>query len=183
MIGARRARLRRNHRRGRLAPAIAAFVSLAVLLPLGMVSTPSRASFPGQNGPIAFLRGSKFSARTQLWMMNADGGGRRLIASSRRSLRDPAWSPDGRRIAFTKNRGNDTWDIYVMDIRTRRTSRITRAPVGSGHGDSFPAWSPDGRRIAFERERRFARSDIYVIRRNGGRVKRLTRTRKASSPA
>jgi len=49
----------------------------------------------------------------------------------------PAWSPDGRKIAFTSFRdGND--EIYVMDADGSHLINLTRHP----DGDSFPAWSP-----------------------------------------
>ena len=56
--------------------------------------------------------------------------------------RDPAWSPDGRYIAFTSNRGG-TWDIYVMSADGSRTQQLT-----DGMGAYVnPAWSPDGTQL------------------------------------
>jgi Tol biopolymer transport system component len=64
----------------------------------------------------------------------------------------PAWSPDGRRIAFTRN-SNDRWDIYLMDADgsnvMRRTYPVGLDILGNGiNGFHSPAWSPDGRRLA-----------------------------------
>jgi hypothetical protein len=63
------------------------------------------------------------------------------------SSREPAWSPDGNRIAFVSNEhGGD--DIYVMNANGSHVVRITDDP-GDEHD---PAWSPDGTRIAYHRE-------------------------------
>ena len=58
------------------------------------------------------------------------------------SDRDPAWSPDGRYIAFTSERGG-TWDIYVMSADGSRTQQLTD---GTGAYVN-PSWSPDGRQL------------------------------------
>jgi Tol biopolymer transport system component len=59
--------------------------------------------------------------------------------------RDPAWSPDGARIAYTSNR-TGFMDLYVMD---EGGSNVM--PRGFAPGDPIArsAWSPDGSRIAF----------------------------------
>jgi Tol biopolymer transport system component len=59
---------------------------------------------------------------------------------------DPAWSPDGSRIAFASERTGD-WDIYVINKDGTGLTRLTT----SSRRDSAPAWSPDGTRIAFQR--------------------------------
>jgi len=74
---------------------------------------------------------------------------------------EPAWSPDGRQIAFAS--GNT--GIYVMDAYGRNTRRITS---GDDHN---PAWSPDGERIAFDRYAQplapSSRHDIWVVKADG----------------
>lgn len=64
--------------------------------------------------------------------------------------RRPAWSPDGRSIAFSSNRtdhpdANDNTDIFTIDVSAKRITQLTRDPGGENN----PVWSPDGREVAF----------------------------------
>ncbi|MBD3414180.1 MAG: BamA/TamA family outer membrane protein [Candidatus Aminicenantes bacterium] len=60
----------------------------------------------------------------------------------------PTWSPDGRYIAFSAQKGG-TSDLYIYDLKKERLKRLTNDP----YGDLQPAWSPDGKSIAFTTER------------------------------
>jgi Tol biopolymer transport system component len=76
----------------------------------------------------------------------------------------PAWSPDGRRIAFTSDRAEGNVDVWVMDADGGHLQRLTASPGI----DLGPAWSPDGRRIAFTSDRD-GDLEIYVMRSSGAR--------------
>ena len=94
-------------------------------------------------------------------------------------LTAPAWSPDGKRIAFTRIRFDAAPDaaVYVMDVRGGRATKIADEAVE-------PDWSPDGKRIAVASYRdRLGRtcfqkcspnSEIYVVDAAGGHLRRLT---------
>ena len=69
----------------------------------------------------------------------------------------PAWSPDGRRIAFASGRDGN-FEIYVINADGSRQRRLTR---NTGR-DVGPVWSPDGRRIAFE-----SNWQVYVMNADG----------------
>ncbi len=83
-----------------------------------------------------------------VYVMDADGSGQRRLTNGGvpgcGQEGNPAWSPDGRRIAIVGNI-NSTHDIYVMNADGSGQRRLTRTtdPLSS------PAWSPDGRKIAF----------------------------------
>jgi len=80
----------------------------------------------------------------------------------------PAWSPDGRRLAFRSTRnGND--EIYVMEADGRNQRRLTRNP----EEDRSPAWSPDGSRIAWGSIRNL-NLEVWVMDANGSDERRLT---------
>lgn len=85
-----------------------------------------------------------FTALGALWVMPLDGEPRRLTQEGPFVVVDPAWSPDGTRIAYATDRGGSL-DIWVLDAGSGSTTRITRAPGAQLR----PAWSPDGARIAY----------------------------------
>jgi len=89
---------------------------------------------PSQAGQIAFVRDGR------IYLANTDGGGL-VPLSSGPGDGDPAWSPDGNRIAFTRTSGT-TSGIYIMDADGGNV--VQRATSG---GD--PSWSPDGEWLAF----------------------------------
>jgi Tol biopolymer transport system component len=57
----------------------------------------------------------------------------------------PAWSPDGSKIAFVSNRDGN-YEIYIMDKNGTNQNRLTYKP---GYGAKLPAWSPNGGKIAY----------------------------------
>ena len=79
----------------------------------------------------------------------------------------PAWSPDGRFIAYSSNQSGN-FDIWVQPIGGGRAIQVTNDPAS----DWQPDWSPDGNTIAFRTER--DGGGIFVAPAFGGRERRLT---------
>jgi PKD repeat protein len=90
---------------------------------------------PAQVGQLAFVRDGR------IHLVNADGTGVVQISEGPNDA-EPAWSPDGLRIAFSRSGGDDP-GIYVMDADGSDPIRRTTS------GQS-PAWSPDGVSLAFK---------------------------------
>ncbi len=83
----------------------------------------------------------------------------------------PAWSPDGKQLAFYSEVGGKPADLFVVDATGLKVRQLTDTPEAEG----YPAWSPDGRQIAFESHTADGNFDVYVMKTDGSNVRRLTR--------
>lgn len=88
-------------------------------------------------------------------VINVDGTGLKgltdCVPQSHQYFLDPAWSPDGKKIALVgpqSSTSGDSTSIYLMNADGSGLTRLTNTP---GTLDRYPAWSPDGSKIAFVR--------------------------------
>jgi dipeptidyl aminopeptidase/acylaminoacyl peptidase len=81
---------------------------------------------------------------TEIFVVSSRGGEPVQLTRGRKSSGAPAWSPDGRWIAFVSDR-TDKRQIYIIDPRGGEAQAVTAVDEGVG---AF-AWAPDGSRIAF----------------------------------
>ena len=115
-----------------------------------------------------------------LHVVNTDGSGLESLAAGHSTwngshwweaapVSDPAWSPDGKKLAFA--RLDKGFGIYVLKADLSGLQRLTRKSSGSY---AAPAWSPDGRKIAFAIDRD-GDSEVFVMNANGSGQRNLTR--------
>jgi len=110
-----------------------------------------------------------FEGAGRLYLAAADGPTERLLGIPP-DASWPAWSPDGRRLAFTSVRRGG---LFVARPDGSGLRRVTRSPTL----DVQPGWSPDGRRIAFARAVPGFREEIFTVGIDGRGLRRLTRSR------
>ncbi len=113
---------------------------------------------------------TKGGNRYTLRVADSDGEGGQVALNSPEPIISPAWSPDGRELAYVSFESQKAV-IYVQEVMSGR-----RRPIANFRGsNSAPAWSPDGSTLAATLSREGG-SQLFLMDRNGGNVRRLTRS-------
>jgi Tol biopolymer transport system component len=87
-----------------------------------------------------------FVALNQLWEMRSSGGRPWKLTNDPYAKATPAWSPDGKSLAYSSDR-DGAMAIYIRNMRTGNTRKLTASFTGA---QAKLAWSPNGKYIAFE---------------------------------
>ena len=105
----------------------------------------------------------------KIYLMDVDGRHQRPLVEMQGMQSAPAFSPDGKKIAFESNENSDELEIYVINIDGTGKVQLTHNEGDDGH----PAWAPNGNQIAFISNIDDA-YQLCVIGANGGNVRQLT---------
>lgn len=103
-----------------------------------------------------------------LEVADSDGHNPRVLYHSNFILMSPAWSPDGKKIAFVSYE-KERSSVNVVDVASSRAERITQFPGMN----NAPAWSPDGRTLAVVLSKDGS-PKIYTVELGSKRITRLT---------
>lgn len=110
-------------------------------------------------GSLAYVQ--RENAQTDIWVVPVGSRTPIRLTNDPSDERDPAWSPDGRRLAYA-SRQDGNWEIYIYDVGTEGLSRMT-------YDLSFqagPTWSPDGQWLVYE-SYQGNNLDVYLMRVDG----------------
>jgi tricorn protease len=90
-----------------------------------------------------------FTYAGKIWLVERTGGAARRLTNTPNDETNPVFSPDGRKIAFSRSNGND-FDVFVARADgTGEPQRITMMP----EDDMVTSWTPDGKELIFETTR------------------------------
>jgi Tol biopolymer transport system component len=103
-----------------------------------------------------------------IYVANVDGSALRRLTTEDDLDEQPAWSPDGTRIAFRTRRSGNT-DIWVMGADGTGQVNLMADLFPAASTELTPAWSPDGSRIAYASDiDSFAHPRLWTMRADGG---------------
>ncbi len=164
-------------------------LGLAALMAAAVVVLARDAAEPVAGDVIAYSCKEQNNRWYAICSMRSDGTEQRRLTEDKLTTSDPAWSPDGRRIAFTRNQdeGESTTftsdEVFVMDADGSDVRQLTPDEIGMSSGQ--PTWSHDGSQIAYVRGQSVASvvpsryGDLFVVSADGGEA---TRSRLTDGP-
>jgi Tol biopolymer transport system component len=110
-----------------------------------------------------------FAALGDLWTMRI-GEVPRNLTNDRHLETEPAWSPDGTKLAYASDKGGGLLNLWVRDVATGAARQLTRLETSA----MAPAWSPDGTRIAFlDVDGIWRRANVKVVEVATGQVTQI----------
>lgn len=107
-----------------------------------------------------------------LIVADADGENEHVIVESPDPIMSPAWSPDGRQVAYVSFEGNES-SVFVQTLRTGNRILVSREPGING----APSFSPDGRKLVLTLGGLDGNLDVYVLDLTSREKIRLTTNR------
>ena len=111
----------------------------------------------------------KDGKRYRLVISDADGQNIRNALNSAEPIISPAWSPDGKRVAYVSFEDRKPV-IYIHELATGKRIALSNQKGNN----SAPAWSPDGKKVALALSRD-GNTQIYIINADGSGLQRITR--------
>ncbi len=126
------------------------------------------------NTRIAYITVKKIAEgqrQYSLQLADADGYNPKILLESTEPLLSPAWSPDGKQLAYVSFESRNS-AIYVQDILSGQRRLVASSPGIN----SAPAWSPDGSRLALTLSKG-GDPEIFILHLGSGTLQQLTRNR------
>ncbi len=143
---------------------------IARVLPPG---TEAQDPAPSPDGTlVAFVVADYVDSDGDIFVCDSDGGNVRQLTHDAELDDQPAWSPDGTRLAFRSFRTQRDGDIWVMDADGGNPVNLTPDPLPGVTDERSPCWSPDGTRLAYISNAGGNR-DVWTMAADGSDPRRL----------
>lgn len=143
---------------------------------IGVIS--SRPSVSPSGMEVVFSADFDGPGLNRLWIASLDGSKLRKISTASNSDIEPAWSPDGRQIAYASF-NNNVFDIWIVQADENYPVKLT----ANNANNNRPAWSPDGKRIVFVSDKGGA-NDIWIMNADGtGQTQITTSSSQENDPS
>jgi Tol biopolymer transport system component len=141
---------------------------VATVLAMAAVACPAvaQAAYPGKNGKLAI----EGDTRPGIWTVKPNGNDLTRVTGKKGLPFNPSWSPDGKRIAFTKS--GDLWKMRADGSHKEKLAKGVSSDI-----DTNISWAPNGRKLVFNK-----RDDLWTVQSNGkGANKRIAKTADAET--
>lgn len=111
----------------------------------------------------------------QIWILDLETGNSLPITTNTKGISyDPVWSPDGRAIAYVSTE-TGTDEIYVYDLGTEQSKRITNSEGLGQPWNKRPSWSPNSQTLIFWSSRS-GRPQIWIMNADGSELRQFMAT-------
>jgi dipeptidyl aminopeptidase/acylaminoacyl peptidase len=137
--------------------ALGAMVAVSLAVVAGVPGASG--TFPGRNGKIVVTDAHRF------YLVSPNGTGLRDLRTPFNFHGDPAWSPDGKTIAFAATRECcvDYTGLAVINANGTGVRELIKGSRPGGFASCCPSWSPDGRRLIYRNDEGDEGTGIYVV--------------------
>lgn len=122
------------------------------------------------NSRIAYVTSTGTDTRREyrLEVADSDGGKPHVVVTSPEPIMSPAWSPDGKRLAYVSFEGRKS-AIFIQELASGERQKISSFPGING----APGWSPDGTKLALTLSRD-GNPDVYIMELATKSLRRVT---------
>ena len=117
-----------------------------------------------------------FTWETAIAIANADGSDPQYLTYAEYELRDPVWSPDGKKVVYKCQPAGWGWYwIFIMDADGKNSHPLIRGSMEGGG----PSWSPDGSKIVYHKDMgkdllNLDETSLWIINADGTGDRQLT---------
>jgi TolB protein len=138
-----------------------------ILTPMGLIG--SLVSSPVDEQLLVVRFRSEIMDSSDLWLTDINGENRRILTRGAGLQYNPAWSPDGKKIAYISGHGYQTHELYIMGSDGQNKLRLTNNKAL----ELLPAFSPDGQTLAYVSDIT-GNYEIWLMNVNGSDNRQLT---------